>query len=138
MAVLKKMYAMGPSTLVLYGMSVKDIFYKPVSTTFPGIAQSYYSVIKQPMTLGQIEDKLNRGRYSSPAQFAQVGGMLLVRRGRRGLAECRCLLLVSCVLHTCPCGLWPHSSGVCFSSSSSSAKLPAYCFAARRREVGTH
>jgi hypothetical protein len=84
MGVLKRMYAMGPSTVVLYGMTVKDIFFKPVSATFPAIAPSYYSIIKKPMTLGQIEDKLVRGHYTNPTQFAQVGKAVCLAGGGRG------------------------------------------------------
>jgi hypothetical protein len=35
----------------------------------------YYRVIKNPMTLGQVDSKLRRAQYGDPSQFCDVSGL---------------------------------------------------------------
>eukprot|EP00803_Ostreobium_quekettii_P000531 evm.model.scf_1159.5 EVM.evm.TU.scf_1159.5 scf_1159:36174-39387(+) len=45
-----------------------DIFMKPVSKE---LVPDYYNIIREPMDLGTIRDKLKKGSYSSPKEFAE-------------------------------------------------------------------
>ncbi|XP_076308792.1 bromodomain-containing protein 3-like isoform X3 [Tachypleus tridentatus] len=44
-------------------------FYKPVGSVFPGL-KDYLDVIKHPMDLGNVKEKLETGKYKSPEEFA--------------------------------------------------------------------
>ena len=53
-----------------YHVLARDVFYKPVSETFPTIADDYYSKVDKPITFGEIERKLTRRQYEAPQFFA--------------------------------------------------------------------
>jgi hypothetical protein len=43
-----------------YHVLARDVFYKPVSETFPTIADDYYAKVERPITFGEIERKITR------------------------------------------------------------------------------
>lgn len=68
--VLNRVYAACNQSPPIFGMSVKDVFYRPVSETFPNIAGEYYRVVTSPMTFGIIEDRIGRRVYNNAQMFA--------------------------------------------------------------------
>ena len=72
--VLNRVYAVCNTSPWIFNMPVRDVFYKPVSETFPGIAAEYYRVITNPITFAMIEDRLNRHYYTNAQMFADVSG----------------------------------------------------------------
>jgi len=64
-----------------YHVLARDVFYRPVSETFPTIADDYYSKVERPITFGEIERKLTRRTYEAPQPFADDM--------RRVFANCR-------------------------------------------------
>jgi hypothetical protein len=72
--VLNAIYSdIGPKEFC-YNLPAKDVFYKTVSETFPGIAPQYYSVVRNPVTFRDIETRLKNGAYDGPQTFADVSG----------------------------------------------------------------
>ena len=83
---LSKVYGnIGPRE-VLFGLPVKDIFYKSVHESFPTVAAEYYRIILNPITLKEVEERLNSAAYSQPQQFAEVRGYFWVKCMPRDLA----------------------------------------------------
>jgi len=82
--VLNRVYAACNQSPPIFGMSVKDVFYRPVSETFPNIAGEYYRVVTSPMTFGIIEDRIGRRVYNNAQMFADVScaGLTLKLSGR--------------------------------------------------------
>uniref|UniRef100_A0A383VNB0 Bromo domain-containing protein n=1 Tax=Tetradesmus obliquus TaxID=3088 RepID=A0A383VNB0_TETOB len=68
--VLNRVYACCATIPPIFNWSAKDVFYKPVSETFPTIAADYYSRIPQPMTFQMIEQRIRGGVYQNAQQFA--------------------------------------------------------------------
>lgn len=70
--VLNAIYAdVGPKEYC-YNLPAKDVFYKTVSETFPGVATQYYSIVRNPITFRDIEGRLHNNMYEGPQQFADV------------------------------------------------------------------
>ena len=46
-----------------------EVFEKPVNEA---LVPDYYTIVKVPMDLGTIKDKLKNGKYSHPKEFAEV------------------------------------------------------------------
>jgi hypothetical protein len=87
--VLNKVYgAIGPKETI-FGLPLKDVFYKSVHESFPTVADEYYRIISNPITLKEIEDRLNSAAYSQPQQFAEVRRSLLFCEVFRQLCSCR-------------------------------------------------
>jgi hypothetical protein len=72
MEVLNRVYATCNTMPPLFNWSVKDVFYRPVSETFPAIAADYYMRITQPMTFHTIEHRIHTGYYHNAQQFCDV------------------------------------------------------------------
>lgn len=53
-----------------YNLPAKEVFYKTVSETFPGIAPQYYSVVRSPITFRDIEGRLHGNQYDGAQAFA--------------------------------------------------------------------
>jgi hypothetical protein len=70
--VLNRVYACCATIPPIFNWSAKDVFYKPVSETFPTIAADYYSRIPHPMTFQMIEQRIRGGVYQNAQQFADV------------------------------------------------------------------
>ncbi|KAL6764366.1 hypothetical protein V8C86DRAFT_3128896 [Haematococcus lacustris] len=51
---------------VVLGLN-KQLYWEPVD---PKVLPSYYTVITRPIFIGQIQDRLNRGIYQAPSEFA--------------------------------------------------------------------
>ncbi|KAJ9516691.1 hypothetical protein QJQ45_015156, partial [Haematococcus lacustris] len=51
---------------VVLGLN-KQLYWEPVD---PKLLPSYYTVITRPIFIGQIQDRLNRGIYQAPSEFA--------------------------------------------------------------------
>jgi hypothetical protein len=77
-SVLQRVYAACATWQPIFGLPVKDVFYRPVHETFPTIAAEYYRVVAQPMTFAMIEERLQPGNYSTQ-QFADVSARVRVR-----------------------------------------------------------
>ncbi|KAI8477214.1 MAG: hypothetical protein J3K34DRAFT_515886 [Monoraphidium minutum] len=68
--VLNAIYAdIGPKEYC-YNLPAKEVFYKTVTETFPGIAQQYYSTVRNPITFRDIERRLQGGQLDGPQAFA--------------------------------------------------------------------
>lgn len=70
--VLNRVYAACDTMPHVFHLNVKEVFYKPVSETFPTIAADYYSRISHPMTFREIEARIKDAKYTSPQMFADV------------------------------------------------------------------
>lgn len=55
-------------------------------------APDYYEVVKKPMDLGTIGTKLQKGKYSSPQDFAEVGCCAHILQLHRSCLEHRASL----------------------------------------------
>lgn len=68
--VLNAIYAdVGPKEYC-YNLPAKEVFYKTVGETFPGVAAQYYSIIRNPITFRDIEGRLHNNAYDSAQTFA--------------------------------------------------------------------
>lgn len=77
--VLNRVYGACQSMEPVFGLPVKDVFYRPVSETFPQIAPDYYARIPHPMTFRTIEERIRSSQYTNAQSFADV------RSGGRGV-----------------------------------------------------
>ncbi|GBF98870.1 hypothetical protein Rsub_11474 [Raphidocelis subcapitata] len=68
--VLQAIYSdIGPKEFC-YNLPAKEVFYKTVSETFPGVAPQYYAIVRSPITFRDIEGRLGGGAYEGAQQFA--------------------------------------------------------------------
>lgn len=72
MDVLQKVYMTCNSIGMIFNWSCKDVFYRPVSETFPTIAPHYYANVPNPITFREIEQRIANGYYHNAQQFADV------------------------------------------------------------------
>lgn len=93
MGVLHGLYDAASQMAPLFNLQVKDVFYKPVSATFPNIAADYYSRISHPMTWQMVEQRITGGVYASAQDFADVRSLRCAALQQ----QCRC------VTHACIC-----------------------------------
>ncbi|KAF8072575.1 poc1a [Scenedesmus sp. PABB004] len=70
MEVLQRVLGACGSIGMVYHLPARDVFYRPVSETFPGIADQYYRLITRPMTFRTIEERLRAGAYAGAQEFA--------------------------------------------------------------------
>lgn len=70
--VLNRVYAACQQMEPVFGLPVKDVFFRPVRETFPQIAQDYYARIPHPMTFRQIEERIRGSQYQNAQSFADV------------------------------------------------------------------
>lgn len=70
--VLHRVYGAVDSQGDIFGLPARRIFYFPVGETFPKIAEDYYSKVARPVTLRDIEHRINTESYSNALQFADV------------------------------------------------------------------
>lgn len=70
--VLHRVYHAIDSQGYILGLPARHVFYRPVSETFPSIAADYYRKIARPVTLREIEHRINTDSYSNALQFADV------------------------------------------------------------------
>jgi hypothetical protein len=70
--VLQRVYATCNTIQPMFGLSAKDVFYRPVRETFPLIAADYYARISHPMTFRIIEERIARSQYLNAQMFADV------------------------------------------------------------------
>lgn len=75
--VLHRVYATCNTIQDMFGLSAKDVFYRPVRETFPLIAPDYYARISHPMTFRIIEERIARSQYLNAQMFADVSGLHL-------------------------------------------------------------
>lgn len=68
--VLHRVYHAIDSQGFIFGFPARDVFYRPVSETFPNIAPDYYRKISRPVTLREIEHRIATESYSNALQFA--------------------------------------------------------------------
>eukprot|EP00878_Enallax_costatus_P020012 GHUV01021139.1.p1 GENE.GHUV01021139.1~~GHUV01021139.1.p1 ORF type:complete len:423 (+),score=99.73 GHUV01021139.1:240-1508(+) len=68
--VLHRVYHAIDSQGYIFALPARDVFYRPVSETFPNIAGDYYRKIARPVTLREIEHRINTDSYSNALQFA--------------------------------------------------------------------
>jgi hypothetical protein len=73
--VLHRVYACCATITPIFNWSAKDVFYRPVSETFPTIAADYYARIQHPMTFGMIEHRIRTNVYQNAQQFADVSAV---------------------------------------------------------------
>jgi hypothetical protein len=72
--VLNAIYSdIGPKEFC-YNLPAKEVFFKTVSETFPGVAPQYYSIVRNPITFRDIEARLTKHEYESAQHFADVSG----------------------------------------------------------------
>lgn len=110
--VFQRVVADIPPRESFYGVSAKEVWFKSVRETFPGVAEQYYRVIHQPRTLGDIQKRLKQGRYASPQDFAEVGRVAGVTWGPAGASGSRrgtCVVVGAC----CQARGWPSLARGC-------------------------
>ena len=80
--VLHAIYSdLGPKEFC-YNLPAKDIFYRSVRETFPGIAAAYEAAVRHPITFRDIEQRLAGNQYDGPQAFADVRARVRAPRAR--------------------------------------------------------